>query len=196
MIKKAFEPKRIIKATTLIAAGLLALFFIPVPSAQTPYARMPLNDTVNRLSAQVAKEGLYGVATGKQTEAHVEDSCLVAVICEKNTGQPRIERLTFEFDNIFAIGIRILAFVTAFIIIYLWQAVGWCRPLLAVAGGFVVLPSLIFLRDFFFGALLTQITASTITSWLDSPFRFFILIITLFTPLAICGYKSEKKEGK
>lgn len=196
MTKKPLEPMRFIRACLLVAAGLLALFLIPVPSAQTPHARMPLNDAINRISAQIADEGLRGIAVGNQAKTQVEGARLAAKIYEKGSDQPRVEKLTFEFDNIFALGIRILAFATAFIVIYLWQSAGWLRVLVAVSGGLIMLPGLIFLRDLLFGMLLTQTTAAVITGWFDNPLRILILLLTLLTPLIICGYKGKKQEGK
>lgn len=192
---KTFKSEQIVKAFLLIAASLIAFYFIPVPSAQTPHARMPLNDIVNRISAKCTAEGFLGSAAGSQPETHVEGARLTAIMRANGTGQPRVERLTFEFDNIFALGVRILAFIAAFIMIYLRQSVGWCRILLAVAGGLITLPILIFARDFLFGVFLTQIPADKITGWFDTPFRILIMIMTLFTPLVICQ-KIKGKEGK
>ena len=196
MNKMTFEPKQIIKATLLFAVVLIALFLIPVPSAQTPNARMPLNDTINCLSARIADDGLRAVAVGEQVKTQIEGARLAATIYEKGSDQPRIEKMTFEFDNIFALGIRILVFATAFILIYLWPTAGWRRALLAIAVGIITLPILIFIRDFLFGALLAQTTAAKITEWYDNPLRFFIMIATLLIPLAICGHKGKKQEAK
>lgn len=146
-MKKAL--KYILKTIVIVALVVLTYHIVPVPSAQTPNARLELNTWANGKSAELALLGYKIMVDTDSPKATVENQSLCIY---RNAGRiPDI--LTFHYDNIVAIGFRTLLLVIIGAFMFYWPT---CRKEYMNRISIVMASALIFIialivRDISFG---------------------------------------------
>lgn len=171
------------KNACFAALCIALVHLLPIPSAQTPEARIWLNTQANRISARTVEAiiiGLYSPCERVVT-AKLDGDFAVTIARVAKDGSSDIGTLTFEYDNLFGLGIWTLLMLAFYLAIYPPRKVSLRSRLVSLATGTALFCSLFLLRAVFFGLLPQFFYLPPVIQLLDSPIRCLILAIsTLF----------------
>lgn len=172
----------------ILATG--TYFLVPVPSCSTPNATMSLNTKVNSLSLRLSELGFKGCALSESSKCQIQGECLVVARNEKMYDSP--DRLTYQVDNIFALGVKVFMIVTLYTLIFCSFGANndWKRSLklLGTCAGLFV--ALLLVRALIFGIII-RFTSVNLIAFLDNPIR-FLLIAVLALPCFLLGKGKEE----
>lgn len=183
-MKKAL--KNILKTIVIVALVVLTYHIVPVPSAQTPNARLELNTWANGKSAELALLGYKIMVDTDSPKATVENQSL----CIYRNGSMIPDILTFHSDNIVAIGFRTLIVVIIGAFMVYWPT---CKKEYLNRINIVMASALIFIialivRDIGFGIYVHSHPVEAIGVY-DDPIRRLMLLAMMLTLVPILATK-------
>ena len=182
---------RVLRYGLFVAALVATHFLMPIPSSKTPDAKMAINTWANSISAKIAQIG-FDWGRGDDGSASQVDGAVLTVV--KPAGNEAIEEhLTFQYDNIVAIGVKCLLALAFYLFIVKLipckhDVVRKCLALLfgsfMFSLGFVV-------RDFLFGVYIADHPVCAVTKF-DDPVRMALVFIMIVSAFAL-GFRTPAK---
>lgn len=185
---------KIIRMVVCIGLVAATFIYIPVPSQATPNARMRLNTWVNHISPKCAALGFNLRSKDEYPKCKISDAELKVIRSADRVNSPDI--LTFQFDNIFALGVRFFAFILIYVLCF---NISLNRKVLKKSTCSLFLSAGIFIcffliRAVIFGYIVVNNPVEYIGNF-DNPIR-IAMILSLALPLIVGIKKEENKEGE
>lgn len=185
---------KIIRMVVCIGLVVATFICIPVPSQATPNARMSLNTWVNHISPKCAALGFNLRSKDEYPKCKISDAELKVIRSADRVNSPDI--LTFQFDNIFALGVRFFAFILIYVLCF---NISLNRKVLKKSICSLFLSAGIFIcffliRAVIFGYIVVNNPVEYIGNF-DNPIR-IAMILFLALPLIVGIKKEENKEGE
>ena len=185
---------KIIRMVVCIGLVVATFIYIPVPSQATPNARMRLNTWVNHISPKCAALGFNLRSKDEYPKCKISAAELMVIRSADRVNSPDI--LTFQFDNIFALGVRFFAFILIYVLCFnlslnrnvLKKSI---YSLFVSAGVFIFI---FLIRAVTFGYLVVNNPVEYIGTF-DNLIR-ITMILSLAFPFMVGILKKENKKGE
>ena len=185
--------KLIIRITVTAVLFTAAWFFVPVPSQFTPEARLAVNSWMNSMSPRFAEAG-FNLAKGDAMYPLCKVNGDELLIVKDEAAGRNPHHLTFAFDNILALGIRLWLILLVYVVVFgnPKEKRTWFRSSVASAAALSLLFIALSVRALVFGAIAATRGPQVIGD-IDNPVRVVILAF-VFIPMMFVMPRIETKK--